>query len=51
MQVNNVNSKLVAMARAYELWFGRFGDWHLTVSQAMKSNLAGIAPAVGRKPI
>ena len=39
------------MARAYELWFGRFGDWHLTVSEAMKKNLAIIAPAVGHKPI
>ena len=49
--MNNVNSKLVSMTRAYELWFGRFGDWHLTVSEAMKKNLAIIAPAVGRKPI
>ena len=39
------------MARAYELWFGQFGDYHLTVSEAMKKNLAQIAPAVGRKPI
>ena len=51
MQVNNVNAKLVTMARAYELWFGKFGDWHLTVSEAMKKNLAIIAPAVGLKPI
>ena len=51
MQVNNVNKLLVSMARTYELWFGQFGDYHLTVSEAMKKNLAQIAPAVGRKPI
>lgn len=51
MQVNNVNRHFVKLARAYELFFGRFGDYHLTVSQAMKLNLAEIAPAVGRKPI
>ena len=40
MQVNNVNRHLISFARKYELWFGRFGDQHLTVSEAMKKNLA-----------
>lgn len=35
----------------FELFFGRFGDYHLTVSEAMKENLAQIAPAIGHKPI
>ena len=51
LEVNRVNKYLVACARAFELFFGRFGDHHLTVSTAMKDHLATIAPAIGRKPI
>ena len=51
LEVNRANKFLVKCARAYELFFGRFGDYHLTVSEAMKVNLATIAPAIGRKPI
>ena len=42
---------MIKAARMFELFFGRFGDYHLTVSEAMKINLAEIAPAIGRKPI
>lgn len=44
MRVNNVNAKLVGMARWYELAFGRFGDHHLTVSEAMKKDLLTLIP-------
>lgn len=39
------------MARIYELWWGKYGDYHLTVSEAMKSDLVQIVPALARKPI
>mmetsp|Transcript_36195 Transcript_36195/g.44154 ORF Transcript_36195/g.44154 Transcript_36195/m.44154 type:complete len:155 (-) Transcript_36195:754-1218(-) len=51
LEVNRVNRFLVKAARQYELFFGRFGDYHLAVSEAMAKNLAEIAPAIGRKPI
>ena len=51
MQVNHVNRHLVSIAKFYELFLGRFADYNLTVSQAMKEDLARIAPAIGRKPI
>jgi len=51
MQVNNVNGLLVSLARFYELYLGKFADYNLTVSEAMKKNLAEIAPAVARQPI
>ena len=51
MEVNRVNKVLVWFARHFELFFGRFGDYHLTVSATMKKNLAEIAPAIGLKPI
>lgn len=40
LEVNRVNKLLVKFVRFYELFFGRFGDHHLTVSEAMKVNLA-----------
>ena len=42
---------MVWLARQYELFFGKFGDYHLTVSEAMKVNLSTLQPAIGRKPI
>ena len=51
LEVNGVNRHLVKYARSYELFFGRFADYHLTVSEAMKKHLVSIAPAIGRKPI
>ena len=51
LRVNRANKVLVKLAHWYELFFGKFGDYHLTVSEAMKGNLAEICPAIGRKPI
>ena len=51
LQVNGVNRHLVTCARAFELFFGRFADHHLTVSDAMRKNLREIAPAIGLKPM
>ena len=51
LEVNRANKYLIKAARIFELFFGRYGDYHLTVSDAMRKNLAEIAPAIGRKPI
>lgn len=40
LEVNGASKMLIKLARRYELFFGRFGDYHLTVSEAMKINLA-----------
>ena len=42
---------MVGIARIFELTFGKFADYHLTVSEAMKSDLGEIAPGIARKPI
>lgn len=43
MQVNNVNKILVKIAKIYELFLGNLtGDYHLTVSEAMKQNLLSL---------
>ena len=49
--MNGVNRLLVRAARIYELFFGRFADVHLTVSEAMKRNLGGLSPGIRAKPI
>lgn len=49
MQVNNVNRRLVSIARWYELTLGRFGDFHLTVSEAMRQDLMRIVPQLRRR--
>ena len=49
MQVNNVNGALVKMARVYELALGKFGDHHLTVSEAMRQNLMTIIPRLRQR--
>ena len=51
MRVNGVNRFIVSVARFYELWWGKFGDYHLTVSEAMRDNLIEIIPALARKPV
>ena len=51
LEVNRVNKTFVRCARAFELLFGKFADYHLTVSEAMKEHLSTIAPAIRRKPI
>lgn len=51
LQVNRASGWMVKVARAFELTFGRFADYHLTVSEAMKQNLGQIVPAIARKPI
>ena len=35
LKVNRVNKVLVFMAKLYEMWLGRCGDYHLCVSKAM----------------
>lgn len=40
LQVNRANRLFVRLAKVFELTFGRFADYHLTVSEAMKRNLA-----------
>jgi beta-1,4-mannosyltransferase len=42
MQVNGSSKFFVTIARWYELNVGRMGYRHLTVSQAMKTNLCQI---------
>ena len=37
------------MARFYELTLGRFGDFHLTVSESMKQNLMQIIPSLAAR--
>jgi beta-1,4-mannosyltransferase len=39
MAVGGRPAALVKIARWYEFWLGRFGDFHLTVSAAMRSDL------------
>jgi beta-1,4-mannosyltransferase len=51
LEVNRANKTLVKCAKAFEIYFGRFADYHLTVSKAMKEHLGSIAPAINRKPI
>jgi beta-1,4-mannosyltransferase len=46
MRVNHVSNILVKVARWYELIFGRFGDFHLTVSETMKQDLLAIIPSL-----
>lgn len=46
MEVNNVNTWLVKVGKFYELALGRFGDYHLTVSEAMKSDLLKKIPSI-----
>ena len=49
LRVNGVNNKIVTLARIYELTLGRFGDFHLTVSQAMKLDLVRIIPSLAAR--
>lgn len=49
LRVNNVSNKLVGLARFYELTLGKFGDFHLTVSEAMKTDLIRIIPALAAR--
>ena len=51
LEVNQANGLMINMARCFELTFGKFADYHLTVSEAMKKHLARLAPPIGRKPI
>ena len=46
MRVGGVNRRVVWLARLYEMWFGKFGDYHLTVSQAMKADLVRQMPTI-----
>jgi hypothetical protein len=39
MRVNRVNKAVVFIAKLYEMFLGRWGDYHLCVSKAMKINL------------
>lgn len=39
LRVNNVNKALVFMGKLYEMWLGKFGDYHLCVSKAMQKDL------------
>jgi len=39
LKVNRVNKVLVFMAKLYEMWLGRCGDYHLCVSKAMQKDL------------
>ena len=51
MRVNGVNRHIVSIARFYELWWGKYGDYHLTVSEAMRGDLIRMLPALARKPV
>jgi beta-1,4-mannosyltransferase len=46
MAVNNVSLRLISIARWYELTLGRYGDHHLTVSEAMRQDLMRIVPSL-----
>lgn len=39
LRVNRVNSKIVKLAQWYETFLGKFGDYHLCVSETMKDDL------------
>jgi len=50
MRVGGVSPKIVALARWYELAFGKFGDHHLTVSETMRQDLMTIIPSLRARP-
>ena len=39
LRVNNVNKLLVFLGKIYEKFFGKYCDYHLCVSLAMKNDL------------
>jgi beta-1,4-mannosyltransferase len=39
LKVNGRNKILVLLGKLYEMWLGRFGNYHLCVSQAMQKDL------------
>jgi beta-1,4-mannosyltransferase len=39
LRVNGRNKILVLLGKLYEMWLGRFGDYHLCVSKAMQKDL------------